>query len=338
MKNPKTNSFLILLLIFACILPMVMESKFYLNIFILILLYATIATAWNILGGYGGQLSLGHTIFFGIGAYTSSLLYLNAGISPWIGIIAAAVLSIGIGIFIGWPTFRLKGTYFSLATIAFAEVIRHLTLYFRDLTKGSMGINIRFEPGASNLIFREYSSYYYIALVLFLIALAIVYYVDRTRIGYYLKAVRENEDSAATLGINVTKYKMIAMVLSAGLTGVAGVLYAQFMLFFEPESVFNLNFSIEIALIAIVGGMGTVYGPLLGAVIIIPLNEILRSSFPSLNGMNYFIYGIALMLIVSFMPNGLLPLLKKIPEKLKGRKNLDVKGGELVDYSSERSS
>jgi branched-chain amino acid transport system permease protein len=335
MKNIKVNSFLIILGLFACVLPFVIESKFYLNTFILILLFATIASAWNILGGYAGQLSLGHTIFFGIGAYTSSLLYLNAGITPWIGMIIAAVLAIVVGIFIGWPTFRLKGTYFSLATIAFAEVIRHLTLYFRDLTNGSMGVNIRFEPGVSNLIFREYSSYYYIALVLFLLALAIVYYVDRTRIGYYLKAIREDEDSAATLGINVTRYKMIAMVISAGLTGIAGVLYAQFMLFFEPESVFNLNFSIEIALIAIVGGMGTVFGPLLGAAIIIPLNEILRSSFPALSGMNYFLYGIALILIVSFMPNGLLPLLKKIPEKLKGKKKIEVQGGEIVDYSRE---
>ncbi|WP_042346972.1 branched-chain amino acid ABC transporter permease [Bacillus massiliigorillae] len=337
MINIKNNSFLIVLGILACILPLIIDSKFYLNTFILILLFATIASAWNILGGYGGQLSLGHTIFFGIGAYTSSLLYLNVGLSPWIGIFIAGALAIIVGIFIGWPTFRLKGTYFSLATIAFAEVIRHLTLYWRDLTNGSMGINIRFEPGVSNLIFREYSSYYYIALALFLISLAIVYFVDRTRVGYYLKAIRENEDSAETLGINVTKYKMIAMALSAGLTGVAGVLYAQFMLFFEPESVFNLNFSIEIALIAIVGGMGTIYGPLLGAVIIIPLNEILRSSFPAFSGMNYFLYGIALILIVSFMPNGLLPLLKKIPEKFKGRKRLDVKGGEVVDYSSKRS-
>lgn len=332
----KTNIFLILLGLFSCFLPFLIDGKFYLNIFILILLYATIATAWNILGGYGGQLSLGHTIFFGIGAYTSTLLYLNAGTSPWIGMFIAAVLSILVGIFIGWPTFRLKGTYFSLATIAFAEVIRHLALYWRSLTNGSMGVNIRFEPGLSNLIFREYSSYYYVALVLFFIALAIMFYIDRTRIGYYLKAIREDEDSASTLGINVTRYKMLAMVLSAGITGIAGVLYAQFMLFFEPETVFNLNFSIEIALIAIVGGMGTVFGPLLGAVIIIPLNEILRSSFPALNGMNYFIYGIALILIVSFMPNGLLPILKKIPGKLFGKKVVNVKGGKVVDYSSER--
>lgn len=331
----KSNKFLIGLIIVASVIPLFVESKFHLNTLILILMFATIASAWNILGGYAGQLSLGHTIFFGLGAYTSTLLYLNYGLSPWIGLFIAAAISILVGIFIGWPTFRLRGTYFSLATIAFAEVVRHIALYWRELTNGSMGVNIRFEPGVANLIFREYSSYYYFALVLFLFALAIVYYVDRTRIGYYLKAIRENEDSAATLGIDVTKYKMIAMIMSAGLTGIAGVLYAQFMLFFEPDSVFNLNFSIEIALITIVGGMGTIFGPLLGAVIIIPLNEIMRSSFPELSGMNYFIYGIALILIVSFMPNGLLPLLKKIPAKFISKKKLDVKGGTDIDSSSK---
>ncbi len=330
------RTLLMLFGIMLLVVPFVIQNKFYLNIFILILLYATIAGAWNILGGYGGQLSLGHAIFFGLGAYSSTLLYLNFGVSPWFGFIIAAVISIIVGLLIGWPAFRLRGTYFTLTTIAFAEVIRHLTLYFRDLTKGSIGVNIRFEPSFSNLIFREYSTYYFVVLGLFVISIIIATWVDKTKIGYYLKAIREDEDGAETLGINVTKYKMIAMAISAGMTGIAGVFYAQFMLFFEPISVFNMNFSVEIALIAIIGGVGTVFGPVLGAFIIIPLNELLRSTFPSLNGMNYLIYGIVLILIVSFLPNGLLPILKKIPEKLKGlnKKNIKVEDGEKIDYSS----
>jgi branched-chain amino acid transport system permease protein len=326
--------YLLLLGLVAVILPLFLDNKFHLNIFILVLLFAAIAGAWNILGGYGGQLSLGHAIFFGLGAYSSALLYLNYHISPWIGFLIATSFAIIVGLLIGWPTLRLKGPYFTLATIAFAEVIRHITLFWRDLTNGAIGINIRFEPSFANLIFREYETYYYIVLVLYLISLAIVYWVDRTKIGYYLKAIREDEDSAETLGINVTKYKMLAMVLSAGLTGMAGVFYTQYLLFIEPESVFNLNLSIEIALIAIIGGMGTVYGPLLGSFIIIPLNEILRSSFPSLNGMNYFIYGILLILIVSFMPNGLLPILKRIPEKFKKNRYFGVKEEENIDFTS----
>ncbi|PGY15298.1 branched-chain amino acid ABC transporter permease [Bacillus sp. AFS031507] len=330
------QKFLIFFGIFLLVTPFVVQNKFYLNIFILILLYATIAGAWNILGGYGGQLSLGHAIFFGLGAYSSSLLYLKFGVSPWLGFIIAAVISIVIGVLIGWPAFRLKGTYFTLTTIAFAEVIRHLTLYFKNVTNGAIGVNIRFDPGIKNLIFREYSAYYFLVLVLFVISIAIAIWVDKTKVGYYLKAIREDEDGAETLGINVTKYKMIAMAISAGMTGVAGVFYAQYMLFFEPISVFNLNFSIEIALIAIIGGVGTVYGPALGAFIIIPLNELLRSTFPSLSGMNYLIYGIVLILIVSFLPNGLLPILKRIPHKLKNlnKKNIKVVEGEKVDYSS----
>ncbi|WP_408008417.1 branched-chain amino acid ABC transporter permease [Pseudalkalibacillus sp. A8] len=334
MRFLSNQKYLLLFGLLSFFVPYAFSNRFYLNIFILVLLYATISTAWNILGGYGGQLSLGHAIFFGLGAYTSTLLYLNFDISPWLGIFIAAVISIGGGVLLGWPTFRLKGPYFTLATIAFAEVIRHVTLYWRDLTHGASGVNIRFDPNFANFIFREYSVYYYAVLVLFFISLAIVYWVDKTRIGYYLKAIREDEDSAETLGIHVTKYKMLAMILSAGLTGIAGVFYAQYMLFFEPDSVFNLNFSIEIALIAIIGGMGTVYGPLLGACIIIPLNEILRSSFPALNGMNYLIYGILLILIVSFMPNGILPILKRIPEKLKALKTRGKKEGRKVDYSS----
>lgn len=329
------QKFLLLFGILLFVIPFVFQNKFYLNIFILILLYATIAGAWNILGGYGGQLSLGHAIFFGLGAYTSTILYLNYGVSPWLGFIIAAVISIIVGALIGWPAFRLRGTYFTLTTIAFAEVIRHLTLYFKDLTNGAIGVNIKFEPSFTNLVFREYSAYYFLALVLFSISISIAFWVDKTKVGYYLKAIREDEDGAETLGINVTKYKMIAMAISAGMTGIAGVFYAQYMLFFEPTSVFNMNLSIEFALIAIIGGVGTVFGPVLGAFIIIPLNEILRSTFPSLNGMNYLIYGVVLILIVSFLPNGLLPLLKRIPGKLKSlnRKKIEVKDGEKVDYS-----
>lgn len=326
-----SKKYLLLLGALAVVLPFFVENRFYLNILILILLFATISSAWNILGGYAGQLSLGHVIFFGVGAYTSSLLYLKAGVSPWIGMFVAVLVAILAGVLIGYPTFRLKGTYFTLATIAFAEVLRHVTLFWRDLTNGSMGINIPFEPGIENLIFREYSSYYWIALVLFLITLGIMYWIEHTKIGFYLKAIREDQDSAQTLGINTTKYKMFAMMISAGLTGIAGVLYAQYMLYFEPESVFNLNLSIEIALIAIVGGIGTIYGPLLGAAIIIPLNEILRSSFPGLNGMNYLIYGVMLILIVSFMPNGLLPILKRFVSRFSRKK---VEGGEQNDFTS----
>ncbi|MEI3606638.1 branched-chain amino acid ABC transporter permease [Pseudogracilibacillus sp. SE30717A] len=326
MNKILSQKFLLIGIILAALVPLIFDNRFYLNIFILILLFATVANAWNVLGGYGGQLSLGHAIFFGLGAYTSSLLFLKSGLSPWLGLLAAVLVSIIAGIVIGFPTFRLKGPYFTLATIAFGEVIRHIALFWRSLTNGSMGVNIPFEPSFTNMIFKEYETYYWLALILFLISLSFMYWVDRTKVGYYLRAIREDQDSAQTLGINTTKYKMIAMILSAGLAGAAGVLYGQYMLYFEPENIFNLNLSIEFVLIVIVGGIGTIYGPLLGAAIVIPLNEILRSSFPMLNGMNFFIYGIVLILIVAFLPNGLLPFLKDLLKgKLLNRKRVKSK-------------
>jgi branched-chain amino acid transport system permease protein len=336
MKIFSVRNFWIFLLLVALLFPMIYNDKFLLNILILILIYATIATAWNILGGYGGQLSLGHAIFFGLGAYTSSILYLDYGISPWIGFIIGAIVAIFAGVLIGWPTFRLKGTYFTLATIAFAEVLRYVALFWRDLTNGSVGINIRFEPSFENMIFREYSAYYYLILALFLITIGIVFLIERNKLGYYLKAIREDEDGAETLGINVPKYKMIAMIISAGITGIAGVFYAQYLLFFNPTTVFNLNFSIEIAMIAIIGGMGTVFGPLLGAIIVVPLSEFLRSAFPMLNGLNFFVYGIILILIVSFMPNGLLPIIKEFFNKLnrKTKSVEEIRRENQVDITS----
>ncbi|MDI7741961.1 branched-chain amino acid ABC transporter permease [Lysinibacillus fusiformis] len=310
----------IILLIIAAVYPLVSNDRFMLNILIMILLYATIASGWNILGGYAGQLSLGHALFFGLGAYTSTLLYLNFGLSPWLGMLVAIVVCVLAGLLIGIPTFKLRGPFFTLGTIAFAEVVRHLTLFWRDLTNGSMGLNIKYEPSFANLIFREYEYYYWLILGLLVLTTLLVIWIDRNKIGYYLKAIREDEDAAQTLGINTNKYKMLAMVISTGITGLAGVFYAQFNLFFEPESVLHANISNEIALIAIIGGVGTIYGPILGAFIIIPLNEILRASFPDIHGMNFFIYGVLLIIIVILTPNGLFPILKRLWERVFKKK------------------
>lgn len=324
-KNLKIfNVALFIVLVALIIFPIAIDDQFILNVLIQVLMYATIATAWNLLGGYAGQLSLGHALFFGVGAYTATILNLNYGVSPWLGMLIVMGVSILLALLIGLPTFRLKGPFFTLATIAFAEVARHLALYWRELTNGSVGINIKFDPSFTNMIFQKFDTYYILILIMLLITLGITYWIDRNKMGYYLKAIREDEDAAKTLGINATKYKMYALMLSASITGIAGVFYAQFILFFEPESVFNINISAQVALIAIVGGLGTVFGPLLGAFIVIPLNEVLRATFPDIHGMNYFIYGVLLIVIIILTPNGLYPLLKKwwlrffVKEKQKG--------------------
>ncbi|TQR18234.1 branched-chain amino acid ABC transporter permease [Psychrobacillus soli] len=331
----KKHIFPILLAICAALYPVLSDDRYIMNILIMILLYATIASGWNILGGYGGQLSLGHALFFGLGAYTSTLLYLNFGLSPWVGMIIAVIVCIIAGMLIGIPTFKLRGPYFTLGTIAFAEVIRHVTLYWRDLTNGSMGLNIKYEPSFAAMIFKEYEYYYWLILGLLVLTTLLVHWIDRNKMGYYLKAIREDEDAAETLGINTSKYKMLAMMISTGITGLAGVFYAQFNLFFEPESVFHMNISTEIALIAIIGGAGTVYGPILGAFIIIPLNEILRASFPDIHGMNYFVYGILLIVIVILTPNGLLPIITKWWDKIFRKKVSKTKGVTKYDLESQ---
>lgn len=325
------NKLGLVVLAIAISIPFITQDQFYIKILVSLLLFATIASAWNILGGYAGQLSLGHALFFGLGAYTSTILYLQFGLSPWVGMFISMFICIIAGLIIGIPTFRLKGPYFTLGTIAFAEVTRHLVLFWRDLTNGSMGMSIRYEPNGANMVFSSYVTYYWLILGLLVLTVALVIWIDRNKMGYYLKAIREDEDGAKTLGIDATKYKLIAMIFSAMITGLAGVFYAQFNLFLEPEAVFHMNISTEIALIAIIGGVGTVYGPLLGAAIIIPLNEFLRSSFPDIHGMNYFVYGVLLIIIVTLTPQGLLPILKGYWHKLFVKKPKEIEK-EVVNY------
>jgi len=321
---------LIVLILFALIVPLFITNKLTVHIMVLILIYASISGAWNILAGYGGQLSLGHATFFGVGAYTSTLLFLNFGMSPWLSLIVVIFFSLLLGVFIGLPTFRLKGPFFTLATIAFSQVALLLANFWRELTKGAVGISIPYQPSLKNMMFSNNYAYYYLTLGLLVIVVGITYLVDRSKIGSYLIAIREDEDGAEALGINVNRYKMYAMLISSGLSGVTGVIYAQYILYIDPSSLFNLNFSVQVALMSIIGGMGTILGPVFGAILIVPLNEYLRSAFPGINGISYFIYGVVLMLVVTLIPNGILPTINKklkswaiIRKTKKGEKYID---------------
>lgn len=333
LERNKPNLFLLALMIVSLIIPLFVSNKFTMHILILILIYAAISGAWNILAGYGGQLSLGHALFFGVGAYTSTLLFINLGLSPWLGIIVVVIFSMLLGAFIGFPTFRLRGPFFTLATIAFAEVVHLVVKFWRDLTKGAVGINIPYQPSFSNMMFANNIVYYYITLCLVFIVVGITYWIDRSKMGSYLIAIREDEDAAEALGIHVAKYKMYAMLISSALAGATGVIYAQYILFIEPDSVFNLNFSVQVALMSIIGGMGTVLGPVLGAVLMVPLNEFLRSAFPGINGVSFFIYGIALILVVILIPNGILPTINKWIKKWSKSKKLS-KEEKHIDSSN----
>jgi branched-chain amino acid transport system permease protein len=319
MKNLKNNKKLIMLfviLIISLVVPAFVKSSYLLHIFILIFLYAAAACSWNIIGGYAGQVSLGHAAYFGIGAYTSTLLYLNFGINPWIGMLAGAVLSALFAFLISHPCFKLRGPFFTLATLAFAEVLRLICIWARPITGGQVGLTIKFSPSFINMQFIGKVPYYYISLIIMFAVLVISLFIERSKFGYYLTALKENHDASEALGINTTLYKTYAVCISAILTAICGSFFAQLILYIEPAAVFTSHLSNQFAMIAVVGGAGTAWGPIIGAIILTPLNEILRGALGgSYQGLNYVIFGFILILVVTYMPDGIVGFYNKHKRK-----------------------
>ncbi|MFB0505662.1 MAG: ATP-binding cassette domain-containing protein [Thermodesulfobacteriota bacterium] len=299
------------LVVFLFVLPILPRNPFYEDLILMIFFWGTLAAAWNLVGGFAGQISLGHTAFFGIGAYTSTLLWLKFGLSPWLGMIAGAGLAILVAIGIGVPCFRLRSHFFALATIAFAEVLRYVASYWRGLTQGGVGLLIPFKPGMENFMFRGKIPYAYIALGLMLLIILVSYITRNSRFGFYLISLREDQDAAETLGVNTSRCKLIALIVSVFFTAVAGTFYAQYLLFIDPDTVFSLPLSIELALLAIIGGLGTVIGPVIGAFILIPLDVLLRGYLGAISaGLNFIVYGIVLVVAVIYFPRGVAGWLK----------------------------
>lgn len=293
------------------LLPLVVTAKFTQHNLIIIFLYAALAAAWNILGGLAGQHSMGHAAFFGLGAYTSTLLLIRLQVSPWLGMLVGMAVVGAFAFLIGYPTLRLRGPYFSLATIAIVEVLRRVAVYWRSLTEGSVGLTVPFKPGWEFMVWRSKVPYYYLTLGILIGIVLLTYWVRNSRAGYYLRALRADEDAAAMLGVNTTRYKLAALVVSGLLTGMLGTIYAQYMYFIEPDSVFSMDFSVQLVLFSIIGGLDSVMGPVLGAGLIVPLNEYLRSvGADKLQGLNFFIYGIALIVVVILIPKGIIPTLE----------------------------
>ena len=250
------------LVVILLALPLVVKNSFAIDIFIRVLLFAFIGVAWNLIGGYAKQLSLGHAAFFGLGAYTSTILQIDFGISPWIGMIAGGVVAMLASLPIGWLCFRLRGPYFAIATIATAQVLMLIFLKFRDFAWGAEGTTI---PNLGNsplmMQFEAKAAYYYVALGLLALGLAITYRIERSWMGYYLVAIGEDEDAAEAIGVNAPRVKRDIYMLSAFLTALAGTFYTQYIYFIDPATAFNFSISIEAALVSIVGGVGTLWGP-----------------------------------------------------------------------------
>ncbi|MBV9517194.1 MAG: branched-chain amino acid ABC transporter permease [Hyphomicrobiales bacterium] len=295
-------------------LPMFLKSAFTLDIFIRILLFAFIGTAWNLMGGYAKQLSLGHVAYFGLGAYTSTLLQIDFNISPWFGMLAGGVVAALASLPIGWLCFRLRGPYFTIATIATAQVLMLIFLKFRDFAWGAEGTTI---PNLGNaplmMQFEAKSAYYYVALGLLVIGLVITWLVERSWIGYYLVAIGENEDAAEAIGVDAPRMKRDIYMISAFLTALAGTFYIQYIYFIDPATAFNFSISIEAALVSIVGGIGTLWGPVIGTVLLETTSALLQSWLGSrIGGIQLTVYSLILMAVILWRPTGIMGYLREL--------------------------
>lgn len=293
--------------------PLFGASQYLLSIGVITLLYAYLALSWNVLGGIAGQLSLGHAAYFGIGAYTSTWLFVNLGLSPWIGMWGGALLAIVAAVIVGISCLHLRGAYFALATIATSMVLKTLVDNADQLLGGPRGMEVtllRDAPWYFQHTRKEF--YYVIALVFTAVALYVNHRILRSRFGYYLAAVRNDQEAALALGVPTTRYKLWAAMISAGMTALGGTFYAQFVLYISPDKVFGANLSVVIAVVCIIGGRGTLWGPVLGALLLLPGEELARSLTGGLVGMDMMLYGLLLMIVIYYEPQGLMAMLRRL--------------------------
>ncbi|HYL91537.1 MAG TPA: branched-chain amino acid ABC transporter permease [Alphaproteobacteria bacterium] len=281
----------------ACFcVPLFVHNNYLIQVLFRVALFAALGLAWNLVGGYAGQLSLGHAAFFGVGAYGMAL-FANHSVPKWIAVLLAALVSAAFAAIIGSIAFRLRGPYFTLATIAFGEVLR-LTVTNLEITGGAIGLTL---PGlfTGRTFWR---SFYLAAVALALLAFLTNFWVARSRFGYYLMAIREDEETASAVGINTARCKLQSLLLSAFLTALAGALYGSAFQYLVPDSVLNLEISVQVAIIAMLGGAGTLLGPIVGAVLLLTASEVFKNQFKE---SHLLIYGILIVVVVLFMPEGI---------------------------------
>jgi branched-chain amino acid transport system permease protein len=298
---------------------MVVPSDYYRHIFIIALMWVVIGSAWNLLAGYTGQVSFGHAIFFGTGAYTAGLCASKLGISAWWGMLLGGPVALLVGLIIGWICFRLRGPYFALATIAIGEIFRLVATDWRSLTEGMEGILII-------QTFRSKIPYYYLALFLASASVFAIHRIMQSKWGYYFVAIREDQDAAEAMGISAFRYKSLSLMVSSFFTGLAGALYMNYMAFIDPHVVFALHdVSIMAILVAIIGGVGTLWGPPTGAFIMVLLQETFRSAFFGLlpqwvSESHVLVFGLLVIFVIRYMANGIVGDWPKI-QHLWSRKN-----------------
>lgn len=303
--------------------PLLLSSPFQQRLGALVLLYAIAASAWNIVGGYAGQVSVGHVVFFGCGAYAAMGSYAKFGLSPLFGIPGGIVLAVGLAAIIGVPTLRLSGHYFSMATIAVAETMR-LIVTNTEWLGAAVGLSGPTVPrNIFDLSFLSSLPYYYLFLAVLAITLLITWWMTNSRMGFYLRAIKDSERAARSLGAPASRTKLYAFMLSAALTSVAGALYAMMFGFVDPESGLGILISVKILIMAALGGAGLLFGPLVGAAILVPLEEISNSWLGGKGaGLTFVLYGAIIVVIARFQPGGLLSLFKR-----RSKPNIDTGAG-----------
>ena len=297
-------------------------SSVWQNLLITTFYYAYLAQAWNILGGYAGQLSLGHAAFFSIGAYTSAVLAIHWGISPWLGMFVGAVLAMLLSLGIGYVGFRfgLRGFYFVLLTVAAAEICRLIALHL-PILGGYTGLFINFAPNPLQFQFQGKIPYYFVSLGFLTAASLVVWLIQRSKLGVYLLAIRDDEDASEALGVDTFRYKMVAYAVSAALTAFGGTFYAYYQFYLQPNTVLNMNHSVDIMIRAIVGGSGTILGPILGSFLLELLGEFSRTFFAGgVAGLNVVMYGVLLIVVVLFLPRGVYPAVVALVRRATGKR------------------
>ncbi len=282
--------------------PLVVSQDYVLNILFRILLFAAMGLAWNLVGGYTGQLSLGHAAYFGVGGYGLALFHNHLGVPAWLALLMAVLLAVASAALIGGVSFRLRGPYFALATIAFAEVMRLVAKNLPRVTGGDVGVQV------PPLFSSSYSrSFYLAAVVLTALAFATTVWISRSRFGYYLMAIREDEDTALSAGVNASRCKLWALLISAALTAAGGALYASLFLFIVPDQMLSIDISNEIAIVAMLGGAGTALGPILGSLVLETAAEVFKNVFKEAH---LLIYGMLIVMVVLFLPEGIVGAIK----------------------------
>ncbi|MCM3766200.1 branched-chain amino acid ABC transporter permease [Neobacillus niacini] len=319
-KLSKNKIYAVAGLFILCIVPLLLsQEQYYLDIVFQAFLFAALASSWNIIGGFGGQHSFGHAIFFGIGAYTTAILFMNYQISPWISIWIGMLISLFVAFIIALPTFRLRGAFFSIATLIINQLVLVLVLYYKEITNGSQGILLPYEPSFKNMIFENRMAFVYIAFSFMLITIFVSYIVLKNKLGYQLQAVRENQDASRILGVNPFWVKMNGLFISVALTSMGGSIYAMYIRFVDPYLILSVaEIGAMFVLITMIGGMGTLSGPIIGAILMMPIDILLRGSLGGVRpGLNIVVFSLLLIIVALFFKEGIVGTVKN---KLEQRK------------------